>query len=121
VANPLPVTGSTFTTLGHEAVVTIPAKANVLVTGTVVLGSSSSGGASTLGLDMCYQLTGAGLSGGGYFVEIRTVQNNASAHSLTRIFGPLAAGTYRFGLCYATPNSNWNANDYVTNTVLVFN
>ena len=121
IANPLPAVSGTFASLGYPVTVTVPANAKVLVSGTAVLGSNATGGASDLGLDVCYQPSGGSLSGGGYFVLIRQSQGTASAHSLTRVIGPLAAGTYSFGLCYATYDTNWNANDYVSNTLIVFN
>jgi hypothetical protein len=64
---------------------------------------------------------GAGtLVGGGSFILVRAGQNTSSLHSLSRYFGPLAAGTYSFGLCYVTTDSGWNHNDYVNNLAIVF-
>jgi protein involved in ribonucleotide reduction len=88
--------------------------------GSVALGSSSAGGATNLGLDICYTYNNGSLQGGGQFILIAEPQNASSLHSLQKVFGSLAAGTYNFGLCYATTSGNWNRNDYVSNTVLVF-
>jgi hypothetical protein len=107
--------------LGNAVTITVPANAKVLVSGTAVLGSNATGGASGLGLDICYKPSGGSLIGGGYFLQIQQSQGTSSAHALTRVIGPLAAGTYSFGLCYGTYNANWNANDYVNNTLIVFN
>jgi len=88
--------------------------------GSVALGSSASGGASNLGLDICYTYNNGSLQGGGQFILVAEPQNASSLHSLQRVFGPLAAGAYKFGLCYATTSGNWNKNDYVWNSVLAF-
>lgn len=109
----------TFASLGYEATVVLPANARVLVSSTVGIGTTAVGGANNLGLDLCYSEGGGPLSGGGYYIQVKQAQATTITHSMTRVIGPLPAGTYKFGMCFATFNGNWNANDYVSNTALV--
>jgi len=122
VPNPLPVTAAgIFASLGNEVTITVPENAKVLVNTSVVLGSTATDGATGLDLDICWTPQGGSQSGGGTYLKIRQGQGSASAHSITRLIGPLAAGTYSFGACYHTTNSNWNANDWVSNSLMVLN
>jgi hypothetical protein len=113
----LPVSATVPVSLGSTVSRTLTNGQKVLFTGTVALGSNT--GAGNLGLDICYTVNGGPLQGGGSFILIAASAGNSAAHSMTRVLGPFAAGTYTFGLCYLTDNANWNRNDYVNNSVVV--
>ncbi|MBS2027165.1 MAG: collagen-like protein [Deltaproteobacteria bacterium] len=113
---------TTYRMLAASVSVTIAAGQNILVTSVANLGSTASGGATSLDIDICY-VSGTTLftSGGGLFGE-RVAQNTRLPFSLTSVLSGLAAGTYSVGLCGTTNgNANWNNNEYSYTTATITN
>jgi len=105
---------------------TVGANANVHVSANKAFGSVAAGGASGLFIFPCYQNTVLGSSIvtiGADIAGLQVPQNSRMVAGITGIAGPLAAGTYKFGMCGAsvpTP-ANWNSNEYSYVSVFVLN
>jgi hypothetical protein len=99
--------GTTYYQVSPILLVTTTASQNVLVTGTVVLGSTSAGGASALTLGLCDFLpnivVATPLNG------IRVLQNEVVPMTLSYVDATPGAGTHQYALCAGTTSVNWNS------------
>lgn len=88
------------------------------------LGTSAAAGASGLDLWPCYRVNspqGTPITIGGGSFGMQTTVNTRVPMSISGVATP-GAGTFDFGLCYRTSNTNWNNNEwgYVSTIVLNF-
>jgi len=103
-----PASGATsFTQVGPIVSITTNGNQNVLLNGTVTLGTTSSGGATALSLSACDFTAGTVLSNG--ITGIRVVQNEIIPMNFTLVVVIPAAGTHQYALCAATTSGNWAA------------
>jgi hypothetical protein len=108
--------------LGPTVSVTVGDGQRVYVSSNKALGSTVAGGATDLGLAICYRLAGTAdiISVGGWSLGLRVPQNTRVPMGLTAVISGLEAGTYDVGLCGSTSSANWNSNEYGYTSALVF-
>jgi len=112
--------------LSVTVVLTVGANANVHISANKAFGSIAAGGAGGLFIFPCYQNTALGfpiVTLGADIAGLQVPQNSRMVAGITGIAGPLAAGTYQFGMCGAsvpTP-ANWNSNEYSYVSAFVLN
>jgi hypothetical protein len=96
----------------------------VLVTSSKALGTSqllgNFGGAIDLDLWICYQESAGALTKVGVGVmDLVAAPDTRQLLTLSATANGLAPGTYRFGLCGTSTDTNWNFNEFSYTTALV--
>jgi hypothetical protein len=108
--------------IGPLLAVTTTSTQKVYISGNAGLGSQSTG-ASDLNLYLCFQASGGAVTqfGNGIF-GLTAPPNQRYSYGLTGITS-LPAGTYSVGMCAVSPTqaANWNNNEFVYVSAIVFN
>ena len=84
------------------------------------LGLGSTTGANSLSLQLCSKKSDGTLQfhGGGIF-GLTASGGQLHTYALSGVATSLAAGTYQFGICYATTSTAWNFNDFYSVSTIV--
>lgn len=91
---------------------TLAAGDKVYVSSNAALGAGATA-ANSLNIYICYQGGGPVNTVGGGMFGLTSAANQRQTYGLSAVVSGLAAGTYAFGLCGASPNAaNWTNNEW---------